>query len=65
MKQYQREMIPFFCFEGFPNGQRIQHAVFSRQGGISPAPYHTLNLSLSVPDDHENVFANRTLAYAT
>lgn len=65
MKQYKRDEISFFCFEGFPNGKRVQHAVFSRQGGISPVPYDTLNLSLSVPDNNENVFANRTLAYAT
>lgn len=65
MKQYKREKIPFFCFEGFPNRKQVQHAVFSRQGGTSPAPYDTLNLSLSVPDDRENVFANRSLAYAT
>ncbi len=65
MKQFVREKIPFFCFEGISNGSRVQHAVFSRQGGTSQAPYDTLNLSLSVPDDKENVFANRTLAYAT
>jgi YfiH family protein len=65
LRRYDREKIPFFCFEGFPKGKQVQHAVFSRQGGISPAPYNTLNLSLSVPDDDENVFANRSLAYAT
>jgi YfiH family protein len=65
LRRYDREKISFFCFEGFPKGKQVQHAVFSRQGGISPAPYNTLNLSLSVPDDDENVFANRSLAYAT
>lgn len=32
---------------------------------MSAAPFNTLNLSISVPDDQRHVFANRTLAYAT
>lgn len=65
MKQFTRDNVPFFCFEELANGDRGQHAIFTRKGGTSPAPYNTLNLSLSVPDANNNVFANRSLAYAT
>ncbi|MCP4427077.1 MAG: peptidoglycan editing factor PgeF [Chloroflexi bacterium] len=43
--------------------RRIQHAVFTRQGGVSPAPFESLNLSVSVPDEKERVYANRRRAY--
>ena len=63
--------IPLFRFESLPdNGHfdrlsaaRFQHAIFSRQGGVSPAPFDSLNLSVSVPDEKERVYANRRLAY--
>ncbi len=63
--------IPLFHFERLPktgsfgklSTGRLQHAIFSRQGGISPAPFDSLNLSVSVPDDNENVYANRRRAY--
>ena len=37
------------------------HGVFSRQGGLSAAPYTSLNTGLSVGDDRQMVFANRRL----
>jgi YfiH family protein len=62
MQSHSKNNVPFFRFEAFPrNG--IQHAVFTRLGGVSPAPFHTLNLSVSVPDDKERVYANRARAY--
>jgi YfiH family protein len=61
MKQ-KNHHIPHFQFETFPNG-RIQHAIFTRQGGVSPAPFDSLNLSVSVPDDKARVYANRRQAY--
>ncbi|PIE82391.1 MAG: multicopper polyphenol oxidase [Chloroflexi bacterium] len=59
----QQNGIPLFRFESLPENGRLQHAVFSRQGGVSPAPFASLNLSVSVPDDHDNVYANRRRAY--
>ena len=59
----QQNGIPLFRFEHLPENGRLQHAIFSRQGGVSPAPYDSLNLSVSVPDDNENVYANRRRAY--
>ncbi len=55
--------IRYFEFEGLRKYGRIQHAVLSRLGGVSPAPYDALNMSLSVPDEDANVFANREQAY--
>ena len=55
--------LPFLQFESFPNAGRVCHAVFTRQGGISPAPFSSLNLSVSVPDDKTRVYANRRRAY--
>jgi len=37
----------------------LLHGVFSRQGGTSRSPYHSLNVSLGVGDDPAAVLANR------
>ena len=38
---------------------RLTHAVFTRRGGLSPAPWASLNLGSTVGDSLENVRANR------
>lgn len=56
--------IPFLRFAGWPeNGRSLHHAIFTRQGGVSPAPFESLNLSVSVPDEKARVYANRRRAY--
>ncbi|MBK8988102.1 MAG: laccase domain-containing protein [Chloroflexi bacterium] len=47
--------IPLFRFASLPDNGRVQHAIFTRQGGVSPAPFASLNLSVSVPDEKERV----------
>ncbi len=47
----------------FMEAGRLQHAIFSRQGGVSSAPYDSLNMSVSVPDDNANVYQNRARAF--
>lgn len=47
---------------GQANG-RIHHAIFGRQGGLSPAPFNSLNLSVSVADEKARVYANRRRAF--
>ncbi|MBP7590173.1 MAG: peptidoglycan editing factor PgeF [Chloroflexi bacterium] len=59
----QSSGIPLLRFESLPGNGRIQHAIFTRQGGVSPAPFASLNLSVSVPDEKERVYANRRRAY--
>ncbi|MCB9421954.1 MAG: peptidoglycan editing factor PgeF [Ardenticatenaceae bacterium] len=63
MRQNQRNNIPYFQFESLPDNGRIQHAIFTRQGGVSPAPFESLNLSVSVPDEKARVYENRRRAY--
>ena len=71
MQRNQKNNIPYFQFDSLSeNGRfdgaqhrRIQHAIFTRQGGVSPAPFESLNLSVSVPDEKERVYANRRRAY--
>jgi len=43
----------------------VKHAVYTRHGGISEAPYHHLNVSSAVGDEAEHVAANlRTIRLA-
>jgi len=51
----------YFQFDHFSQYPAMIHAVFSRQGGLSAAPYASLNTGLSVGDDRSMVFANRRL----
>jgi len=47
----------YYQFEEFQD-QGIFHGVFSRQGGISPKPWHSLNIGGTVGDDPRNVQEN-------
>lgn len=64
MRIQKKNNLPYLQFESLPANGRIQHAVFTRQGGVSTAPYDSLNMSVSVPDDNARVYANRRRAYA-
>ncbi|EHH67813.1 peptidoglycan editing factor PgeF [Gluconobacter morbifer] len=37
----------------------VSHGFFTREGGVSPAPYDTLNCSLNSQDEQANVLENR------
>lgn len=63
MKYYTVDSLPILEFSTFPNNGTLHHAVFTRIGGISQPPFHSLNMSLSVPDDVEDVLANRAIGY--
>jgi YfiH family protein len=52
--------VKYFQFSEF--GQGIDHAIFTRQGGVSPRPWASLNLGSTVGDDLERVHQNRILA---
>jgi polyphenol oxidase len=62
--QAREHPIPYFTFHSFPQGGRQRHAVFTRLGGLSAAPFDSLNLSASVADDKAKVYANRRRAFA-
>ncbi len=65
MKQILIDQIPLFQFDTLPTNGDVEQVVFSRHGGVSLAPFSSLNLSVSVSDNKANVFANRARAYAT
>ena len=45
----------FGLFEGYP----IQHAIFTRHGGVSPRPYDSLNIGGNLGDQDENIIENK------
>jgi polyphenol oxidase len=63
LKKNERDGLHFFHLGSIPANGVVRHAIYSRLGGISPAPYASLNLSMSVPDERERVYANRRLVY--
>ena len=63
MRPFTRKDLPYYCFDSIPANGRVRHAVFTRQGGVSRPPFDSLNLSVSVPDAEQDVYANRATAY--
>lgn len=57
------DQLRYFRFSSLPANGVASHAVFSRRGGVSAAPFASLNMSLSVPDERERVYANRRRVY--
>jgi YfiH family protein len=53
--------LRYFQFDIFP--KNILSAAFTRHGGISPEPWTSLNLSISVGDDPARVAENRIHAF--
>lgn len=58
----QSAAIRYYQFESFDAG-RLVHGVFARHGGVSAAPWASLNMSISVGDSAANVRANRERAF--
>jgi polyphenol oxidase len=58
----QSGSIRYFTFESFDQ-EGLKHAVFTRQGGISPAPWFALNVGGTVGDEPARVLENRHLAF--
>src|SRR5258705_10136525 len=51
------DRVRYFSFDTFP--ANIVHAVFTRQGGLSPEPWNSLNVGSTVGDEAERVLENR------
>jgi YfiH family protein len=45
-------------FPGF-SSHSLVHGIFTRRGGVSPAPYDSLNVGYGLDDDEDNVRQNR------
>jgi polyphenol oxidase len=58
----QAGTLRYFSFESL-DGDSLVQAVFTRAGGLSPAPWNSLNLGGTVGDDPERVFGNRMRAF--
>lgn len=57
MSFHEHHGVRYFQFEQFSNS--IRQAVFTRRGGVSPAPWDSLNVGGSVGDDSSRVAENR------
>lgn len=57
MRQFQKDGLTFYKFDSFED-DALDHAIFSRQGGSSAAPYASLNLGGTNGDDPNAVLAN-------
>ena len=54
--------IRYYVFDSF--GAGVTQAVFTRQGGVSPAPWVSLNVGGTVGDDPQRVRENRSRAFS-
>lgn len=54
----QQDNLRYFQF----NTIQTRHAIFTRRGGLSPAPWNSLNVGGTVGDDLARVRANRNLS---
>ncbi len=63
MKRIDQGGPVYYQFEQWQYGAAITHAVFTRQGGTSAAPWDSLNMGGTVGDDPQAVRRNIQLAY--
>jgi YfiH family protein len=55
--------VAYYLFDSLQRPE-IVHAVFTRQGGVSPAPWDELNVGGTVGDERERVIENRRRSFA-
>ncbi len=58
----QQDSLRFYQFTTLPAS--LKQAIFTRQGGVSPAPWDTLNVGGTVGDDAARVRENRSRSFA-
>ncbi len=62
MPFFENNGIRYYTFDIFPRS--VLHGVVTRQGGISPAPWESLNVGGTVGDERMRVRENRTRSFA-
>lgn len=62
MKRLNQNDIVYYQFAAW---SELPHGIFTRHGGVSPAPWDSLNMGGTVGDDAEAVRHNHQLMYAT
>ena len=63
MAFYQSGLIKYYRFETQLQ-DCIKHAFFTRQGGVSPAPWDSLNVGGFIGDDLEHTYINRVHSFS-
>ncbi len=58
MKRHTTGDLAYYTFDSLHNNGTLVHAISTRHGGVSPAPFDTLNLSHSTGDAATNVSTN-------
>ena len=58
----QADLIRFYTFESLADAG-VAHAVITRRGGVSPAPWASLNVGGTVGDDTARVLENRQRSF--
>lgn len=56
-------VIHYYQFESFGSLPGVEHGIFARHGGVSPAPFASLNMAVSTGDARDNVRQNRERAF--
>lgn len=65
MVSRRKDGIHFYQFKKLESFKEVAHGIFTRNGGISPSPFHTLNVSFGCGDPRENVIYNREIILKT
>lgn len=55
--------LKFWSFDSFPD-REVLARVYTRRGGVSPAPWESLNLGGNIGDGRENILENRRRIFA-
>jgi hypothetical protein len=58
LKQQHNHTLVYYQFDGLSQVSDVVHGIFTRLGGVSRAPFESLNLSRSVGDDADAVQEN-------
>ena len=58
MQRHDVNPLAYYTFESLDDSARTIHGISTRHGGVSPAPFHTLNLGRTVGDDPDCVAIN-------
>lgn len=65
MKLTEKNGLRLLRFEKIPSAWPLIHAVSTRKGGVSPAPFDSLNIGPGTGDSADNVRRNRELVCRT
>jgi hypothetical protein len=58
LQRHATNGVCYYTFDRLSGFGNLAHAISTRHGGVSPAPFQTLNLSRTVGDDVKNVACN-------